>query len=143
MTRNDVLALLTRRKDAMARRDVKAFADIYAASARLESPLAGSVTGLDAVKNGTEAFFTAFPDAQIVEEPPIIDGHQATIVGDITGTHMGGLLGLPPSGRPFRFAVAFVFECQDDRIIRERRIYDFTGLLVQVGVLTAKPAGSR
>jgi hypothetical protein len=32
-----------------------------------------------------------------------------------------------------------VFTFRDGLIIEERRIYDFTGLLVQVGVLKAKP----
>ena len=37
--------------------------------------------------------------------------------------------------------MVFLFEFQDGRIVRERRIYDFTGLLVQIGVLSAKPTG--
>ena len=32
-----------------------------------------------------------------------------------------------------------VFELRDGKITHERRLYDFTGLLVQVGVLKAKP----
>jgi steroid delta-isomerase-like uncharacterized protein len=141
MTRDDVLALLVRRQDAMQRRDLQAFGEIYAAAARLESPLAGSVTGVDAIVSGTTAFFTAFPDASIVEEPPVIDDDRASIVGQIAGTHTGGVLGLPPSGRTFQFPAVFLFEFRDGRIVRERRIYDFTGLLVQIGVLTAKPTG--
>jgi hypothetical protein len=30
-------------------------------------------------------------------------------------------------------------EFEDGRIARERRIYDFTGLLLQIGALKAKP----
>ena len=33
-----------------------------------------------------------------------------------------------------------VFEIRGRQIVRERRIYDFTGLLLQIGVLKAKPA---
>jgi hypothetical protein len=29
---------------------------------------------------------------------------------------------------------------ENGKIVRERRIFDFTGLLVQIGVLKAKPA---
>jgi hypothetical protein len=35
---------------------------------------------------------------------------------------------------------AFLFSFEDDRIAYEFRIYDFTGILVQLGVLKAKPA---
>jgi ketosteroid isomerase-like protein len=48
-------------------------------------------------------------------------------------------MGLPPTGKPFRLPAVFLYELRDGRIVRERRIYDFTGLLVQVGVLKAKP----
>jgi len=35
--------------------------------------------------------------------------------------------------------MAVFLQLQDGRIIHERRMYDFTGLLVQIGVLRAKP----
>jgi hypothetical protein len=33
-----------------------------------------------------------------------------------------------------------IFEMKDDRIAYERRYYDFTGLLIQLGILRGKPA---
>jgi hypothetical protein len=48
-------------------------------------------------------------------------------------------MGVSASGKPFHLTVAFLYELKDRRIVRERRIYDFTGLLVQVGLLKAKP----
>jgi predicted ester cyclase len=65
---------------------------------------------------------------------------RAVAVAQVTGTHAGTIMGLPPSGRSFRFDVALVFVLEDGCISRERRIYDFTGFLVQIGVLKAKPA---
>jgi predicted ester cyclase len=57
------------------------------------------------------------------------------------GTHVGTMMGIAPTGRSFRFRIAFMLTFNEDhRIVEERRIYDFTGLLVQVGVLKAKPA---
>ncbi len=35
--------------------------------------------------------------------------------------------------------IVFFYEVRDGRIVRERRVYDFTGVLVQVGLLKAKP----
>jgi hypothetical protein len=37
--------------------------------------------------------------------------------------------------------VALLLKIADGLVIDERRIYDFTGVLVQVGVLKAKPVG--
>jgi predicted ester cyclase len=140
MTRDDVLALLARRQDALAKRDMAAFGELYAESAELESPLAGSVRGREAIVRASWAFLTAFPDAVIVEDPPIVEQERAAVIAQVSGTDVGGIMGLSPSGRAFRFAAAFIFTVQDHLIVRERRIYDFTGLLVQVGALKAKPA---
>ncbi len=142
MTRDEVLAVLARRQDAMAlgHRDTTALGELYADDAGVESPLAGKVTGRDAIVRATEAFFSAFPGAVVTEEAPIIDGDRAAIVAEVTGTHVGELLGLAPTGRAFRFPVSFVLVLRDHQIVHERRFYDFTGLLVQIGVLKAKPA---
>ena len=48
---------------------------------------------------------------------------------------------MPPTGRRIEVAGAFIYRIRNDQIVHERRILDFTGLLVQVGVLRAKPAG--
>jgi hypothetical protein len=34
----------------------------------------------------------------------------------------------------------FLFVIKDGKIHHERRVYDFTGLMIQLGVLKAKPA---
>ena len=140
MTREDVLALIAQRQEALARRDAEAMGALYALDAKLDSPLAGSATGRDAVVRASEAFWAAFPDATITEEPPVVDGDRATIVAEVAGRHIGTFLGLPPSGRAFRFPLVALLVFRDRAIVHERRIYDFTGLLVQVGVLKAKPA---
>ena len=115
-------------------------ATVTAEDAKLESPLAGTVQGPDAIVSATDAFFVAFPEAVITAQPPIVDGDRAVVVAEVTGTHVGSIMGLPPSGRAFRLLSTFVFLLRDKRIVEERRIYDFTGMLIQIGVLKAKPA---
>jgi hypothetical protein len=36
--------------------------------------------------------------------------------------------------------VVFLYEFKDGKIVKDRRVYYFTGVLVQVGTLKAKPA---
>ena len=69
----------------------------------------------------------------------MIDGDRVAQALSIEGTHIGEFMGVPPSGRPFRLTSVFGYELEAGQIIRERRIYDFTGLLVQIGLLKAKP----
>jgi len=141
MTREEVSAVLAQRGDAWARRDWAAMGDLYSETARVDSPFAGNVSGREAIVRASEAFFNAFPDAEINEDSPTIDGDRAAIVAEMVGTHEGEILGLAPTGRPFRIPMAFILMLQDGKIVYERRIYDFTGLLVQIGVLKAKPVG--
>jgi predicted ester cyclase len=69
----------------------------------------------------------------------VIDGNRVAQVVSLEGTDIGGFMGLPPTGKGFRAPAVFLFELKDHLIVRERRIYDFTGLLLQIGVLKAKP----
>lgn len=49
-------------------------------------------------------------------------------------------MGIPGSGRRVEFECVLIFDIEDGLITRERRIYDFTGMLIQLGVLRGKPA---
>jgi len=84
------------------------------------------------------AFFTAF-NPSFEQEELLIDGTRAMAVFRCSGTDRGGFMGMTPTGRSFVVPMVIITECQDGFITRERRIYDFTGFLVQVGVLKAKP----
>jgi steroid delta-isomerase-like uncharacterized protein len=140
MTRDQILDLCSRWQDAMARRDIDALAGFYAPDAVLESPLAGTTTGREAFVQAHGEIFAALPEVTSVYEPPIVDGDRVAFVATTSGTHTGNVLGLAATGRAFHFRLVFLWEMKDGLIVRDRRIYDFTGLLVQVGVLKAKPA---
>jgi len=58
----------------------------------------------------------------------------------VRATQKGEFMGLPPTGRRFEFDCVLIYDIEDGLIVRERRIYDFTGLLIQLGVLRGKPA---
>ncbi len=138
MTHEEILTLLDQRRMAVAYRDERALAALYAETIRLESPIAGLAVGREAAIKATWAFFEAFPDAAIDEETFAIDGDRIAIVAQLGGTHTGTIMGLPPSGRQFRFRAVFLLRVDNGLIVEEQRIYDFTGLLVQIGALKAK-----
>jgi steroid delta-isomerase-like uncharacterized protein len=141
MTRDEILALLARRADAWRRLDVETLANDYAADAVIESPLAGGTThGLEQIKQVFQTYFVAFPDLGMDVGDVLVDGQQAAVMATFTGTDRGGFMGMPPSGRQVTIPVVFLYEFKDGKIVRDRRVYDFTGLLIQVGMLKAKPA---
>jgi len=107
----------------------------------VESPLAaGTVQGRQAVTKIHQALFDALPDLKFLQEQILVDGDQAVQVATLTGTYTGGFMGLPPSGKPLKVPIVIICSFQDGLITQERRIYDFTGMLVQIGVLKARPA---
>ena len=141
MTREDVRAFVARWQQALDRRDAAALAMLYADTCTVESPTAGGlVTGRAAIAQVFDTWFTAFPDSVITFDDPLIDGDRVAQAVMSAGTDSGQFLGLPPTGKPFRMPIVFLSTVKDGQIVHERRIYDFTGMLVQIGLLKAKPA---
>ena len=64
---------------------------------------------------------------------------RAAVFFQITGTHQGDFLGLSPTGKRIEFRGVFLQEWKKNQIVNERRIYDFSGLLIKLGVLKVKP----
>lgn len=140
MTREEIVDLFRRREAAMNDHDVETIAELYAEDAVVESPLGGTHQGRAAVAAVASAFFEAFSDATVTTDDLIIDGDRVVHVFTMSGTDTGGLMGMEPSGKPALVPMVFVYRVANGLITHERRIYDFTGLLVQIGVLKAKPA---
>ena len=140
MPRDEIVSLLARRLEALQRRDVEVLTSLYTENCVVESPVSGSAHGRDAVKRVYLAWFAAFPDFAQTMDDPLIDGERAAQFGLASGVHTGDFMGLAPTGKPFRFPIAHFYAIRDGHILHERRLYDFTGLLVQLGVLKTKPA---
>ena len=138
MTRQDIEALFARRQDDYDNLDAESLARDYTDDAVIDSPVSGRHGKAEAQHN-IEAVFQAFVDLTLTTESLVIDGQRVAQVIALEGTNVGGLFGLPPSGKTFKVPAVFVFDLRDGKIARERRIYDFTGVLVQVGVLKARP----
>ena len=139
MTRDEIVAFFDRRQAAYDTLDAAARAADYAPECIVESPMGGTHQGRAAVQAVVQAFFNAFRDVKVRPDSLVIDGHHIAQILSMEGTHVGVFLGLPPTGKPFRFMAVRVYELKNCQIVRERRFYDFTGLLVQIGVLKAKP----
>ena len=140
MTRDEIAALFAKREKATSRQDADAIAALYAEDAVVESPLGGTHQGREAIRAVFDKFFEAFSDATATTDDLIIDGDQAVLVVTTSGTDTGGFMGMAASGKPTLLPMVFVCQLKDGLITHERRIYDFTGMLVQIGVLKARPA---
>lgn len=138
MTRDAISAIFDRRRAAFAAQDAAALAADYSEDCVIESPSGGTHHGRAAAERVLRAVFDAL-DVTLYDESLIIDGDSAALVVRIEGTDVGQFLGLSPTGKSFRVPGVFLYTFKDGFITRERRIYDFTSMLVQIGLLKAKP----
>jgi steroid delta-isomerase-like uncharacterized protein len=139
MTRDEIVAMFARRQQALDRLDAHALAADHAEDGVVESPFGGSARGRDAIEAIYLSYFKTFSDLRVTAEEMVIDGDRVVLVERISGTDTGGFMGMAPSGRPMSFCAALLFELRDGQIVRERRIYDATGVRLQVGAIKAKP----
>jgi uncharacterized protein (TIGR02246 family) len=141
MTREEIFALFSRRETAWRTRDAVALAADHAANGVVVSPTGGVLEGRAEIERIYRVWFVAFPDLMVTTEDLLVDEDRAALLCRVTGSHSGEFFGMAPTGRRIEVSGAFIYRMQDGLIVHERRILDFTGLLIQVGVLRAKPAG--
>ena len=142
MTRAELQALAERYLETWRRRDPVSIAGFHAIDGVVESPIYATLRGRKAIEDASRAFFTSFPDATLeAADAIIIDPPHGAIFTTVNATHKNDFFGMPGTNRRIEFRNArLVLWDEQGLIVHERRIYDFTGLLVQLGVLRAKPA---
>ena len=140
MTHDDVAKFFALQQQEWKARDAEALARRHAETGTIVSPIFRTVQGRDDILESYQSLFETFPDWDYTAEQLVVDGDSAAEEFVVHATHSGDFMGLPASGRRFEIQGVRVFEMKDDLIAYERRYYDFTGLLIQLGILRSKPA---
>jgi steroid delta-isomerase-like uncharacterized protein len=140
MTRDEIVAFFAERDVLWSQRDAAALTAGHAPDSIVVSPTGGVLEGRAEIQRIYTLWFTAFPDLTLKITDLIVDGDRAVLLMDLGGTHSGDFFGLAATGRRVQVPCAFIYTFKNGMINHERRILDFTGVLVQVGVLKAKPA---
>jgi serine phosphatase RsbU (regulator of sigma subunit) len=118
---------------AFGRNNAAALAADYADYCTVESPSYGRLQGREAVLQHYQRWFGTFPDGGIHPDgDSIIAGDHAAQTLILEGTDTGGFLGQAPTGRPFRLFCVILLTLKDGKIVHERRVYDISGLLLQL-----------
>jgi steroid delta-isomerase-like uncharacterized protein len=136
----DIQTLIARQLEAWEGRDPALLAQGYAEDAVVSSPMFPRAEGRTAIELSFAAIFRVFPDWTMVGEPPCVSGNRVMQLCKCGGTQQGDFMGVPGTGRRTEFDCVLIFDVEDGLIKREKRIYDFTGMLIQLGVLRGKPA---
>ena len=82
------------------------------------------------------AFTGGFPDSRILIESCIAEGDTVVTRWTLTGTHQGAFQGIPPTGRPVKFAGLEFNRVVDGRFVEHHSIFDNVALLQQIGAIS-------
>ena len=135
-----IRTLVERFLETWDQKDAVAAAAFHALDGVAESPMYGTLQGRQAIEHGYRAFFKSFPDATNQIEAIVIEPPQVALFTITTATHANDFFGLPGTGRRIDFRSGHLMRVENGSVTHVRRIYDLTGILLQVGVLRAKPA---
>lgn len=140
MTREEIVAMFERRDQAWGRRDAAALEADYTEDAVAESPIHGRLVGRRRIGEIYSHWMTAFPDVVSKTNDLVIDGHRVVQFVTMSGTQSAAFGNIPATGRKFQITGALFFTLNDEgRITQNRRLYDVTNMLVQLGALRTKP----
>jgi predicted ester cyclase len=140
MTRQEILDFFSARNSHWQSRNPRELAMGHAENGTVVSPMFGALRGRQAIGDAYETLFMIFPDWELTAEEPLIDGARVAQPFGVSATHVGEFMGIAGTNRRFSIQGVRLFEMGDGLVQHERRMYDFTGLLIQVGVLRSKPA---
>jgi steroid delta-isomerase-like uncharacterized protein len=141
MRREEMYAFIKRYTDFWEHERVRDLAACYSEHAHVDSPMFHGINGREAIEKTFVDLFKIFADSKIEVNDIIVDnesGDRCVTVFTSFGTHRGVLFGLPGTGRRVEIRGAFVMKFERGLIVSELRLYDFVGMLVQLGVLKTK-----
>jgi len=93
------------------------------------------IQGIEAFKQFTSGFFTAFPDLQTTIEDLIAEGDKVAVRQTWRGTHTGNFLGIPPTGKQVVFTSTEFYRVAGGKLAEEWVELDMLGLLQQLGAI--------
>lgn len=97
------------------------------------SPL-GVVRGREAVRAQVETLREAFDDLTATVEDVVAEGDSVAMRVTLSGTHVGPVMGIEPTGRSFGIGNLVFARMEDGRIVERWVQPDMLGLLGQLGV---------
>ncbi len=142
MTNAEVRSFLDRFVHAWESQDVPALGACYADDCVVVSPIFNTMHGRAAVEKSYGDLFKALAVRKVRVDDMVIGSEnpaRAVVVWNVQSTHVGEVFGMPATGKNIERTVAYVLTIEGGTISKELRLYDFTSMLIQLGVLRAKP----
>jgi len=112
--------------------------EIFAPDARFHGPdWAPSGRGPEVIKQDAAAYRNAFRIDKLTRDLEVAEGDLVTHHWTFTGTHVGDLGAVKPTGRQVTVSGIDVYRVRDDRIADMYQQFDQMGMMTQLGVIPA------
>jgi steroid delta-isomerase-like uncharacterized protein len=116
--------------------DPSILGELAAPDIRVSYPiLPGPIRGAGAFKEVLAGVRAGLPDIKIEMGDVIAEGDFVVAPWTMSGTHLGELMGIPPSGRGVRWCGITIYQIEDGKVVDERGEEDGLGLLRQIGAI--------
>jgi steroid delta-isomerase-like uncharacterized protein len=93
------------------------------------------VKGIEGVRRQAAELQSAFPDLSVAIELTVAEGDRVAVLWEMTGTHLGKYLGIPPSAASVSTPGIDIYRIEDGKIAEIWTVGDDLGLLMQIGGL--------
>jgi steroid delta-isomerase-like uncharacterized protein len=110
--------------------------ELAAPSLSVQYPIMPQVVqGNKTFRKVMEKFRSAFPDSELQIEEEIAEDDKVVIRWSFSGTHQGGLLDIPATGKKVRWTGITIYRIVDGKVLEEKGEEDFLGFFRQIGLV--------
>ncbi len=129
MTPDAITAMFAKRSAAFASRDVDALVADYVEDCIVDTPTFGPIRGRSEVARAERQTFAAFPDIVVEGEELVMTGNRVVLTATVSATDVDGRV--TSAGAQLRVPMVVVYTLDGPRIACERRVWDFSGILLK------------
>jgi steroid delta-isomerase-like uncharacterized protein len=135
MSAESKAVVLRHHEEIWSKGNLDAIDAVYAPEFVGHHPGAPDWIGSESVKLIVRTMRDAFPDFTETIEDVVAEGDRVVTRFTSTGTHLGALRGLAPTGRRMSMAEMAVFRVARGRIVEKWGIFDRLGMVQQLGIV--------
>ena len=92
----------------------------------------GPLRGREALLDFARAYLAAFPDLELTIDDVFASEDRVVASWEATGTHLGALNGVAPTGRRVRVRGCTITHFHDGRVVRQHAFWDAATLMAQI-----------
>jgi steroid delta-isomerase-like uncharacterized protein len=109
--------------------------EVFAADAVEHGFMGQEMHGPGVVRENLTMLLEAFPDFRARVEDVVAEGDTVAMRVTLSGTHEGGFVGIPPTGKRFEAANMVFTRIEDGKIAERWVVPDSLGMMTQLGVV--------